>query len=79
MATMETGARAGMAEFANLPVYIEPQIQTEERKIVRKLIEIPDDLLEAVDANVTASTHKTAVKVQHSAHRSSKAFLPDQE
>ena len=48
------GMRAGMSEFADLPEYIEPTVQTEERKIVRKLTEILDTPLDSVDGNVGA-------------------------
>ena len=48
------GMRAGMSEFADLPEYIEPTVQTKERMIVRKLIEILDTPLNSVDANVGA-------------------------
>ena len=48
------GMRAGMSEFADLPEYIEPTIQTKERKIVRKLTEILDTPLDSIDENVGA-------------------------
>ena len=48
------GMRAGMSEFADLPEYIEPAVQTKERNIVRKLTEILDTPLDSIDANVGA-------------------------
>ena len=48
------GMRAGMFEFADLPEYIEPTVQTKEREIVRKLTQILDTPLDSIDANVGA-------------------------
>ena len=46
--------RAGMSGFADLPGYIEPTIQTKERKIVKRLTDILDAKLDSVDANIEA-------------------------
>ena len=56
MSYVETSARAGMAEFSDLPAYVEPKVQTEERKIVQRLIDIHDASLDTVDEKVAAST-----------------------
>ncbi|KKY27863.1 hypothetical protein UCRPC4_g00843 [Phaeomoniella chlamydospora] len=50
----QEGARANVPQFANLPAYIEPAVQSMEREIVRKLTELPENLLEAIDDNVAA-------------------------
>ena len=48
------GMRAGMSEFADLPEYVEPAVQTKERTTVRDLTAIRDTPLDTLDANVAA-------------------------
>ena len=52
MSVVDTPSRAGRPEFANLLAYIEPKVQTKERKIVLRLIDIHGDALDSIDTNV---------------------------